>query len=151
MPLLPSPFVPPVILPGGYLIEDFTNQFSALKPLYTATAISITAVALRHASGKRNGTQEKIHNVLRQYHSRSRIPTKLLPSSANFKTLPRLSQFPVPSSPFPVPRSHLRGQPARQQRGHHHPPRRLTSAARRGTENPGPRDVPRDPLARDIC
>ena len=51
------------------------------------------AVALRLARGKRNGTQEKIHNVLRQYHSRSRIPTKLLPSSAIFKTLPRLSSF----------------------------------------------------------
>lgn len=58
LPLLPSPFVPPVILPGGYLIEDFTNQFSALKPLYTATAtaISSAAVALRLARGKRKRT-----------------------------------------------------------------------------------------------
>ena len=88
--------VAPVNLPGGYFIDDFTDQLAALKLLYTAT--SSAAVALRLARGKRNGTQEKIHNVLRQYHSRSRIPTKLLPSSSIFKTLP----LPVPRSPFPA-------------------------------------------------
>ena len=99
LPLLPSAFVPPVTLPGGYFIVDFTDQLAALKLLYTAT--SSAAVALRLARGKRNETLEKIHNLLRQYHSRSRIPTKLLPSSAIFKTLPRLSPL-SGSQPDPV-------------------------------------------------
>ena len=89
--------VAPVTLPGGYFIDDFTDQLAALKLLYTAT--SSAAVALRLARGKRNETQEKIHEVLRQY--RSRIPAEFLPGSAIFETLPRLSPLPG-STPDPV-------------------------------------------------
>ena len=55
--------------------------------------------ALRLSRGKRNETQEKIHDVIRQY--RSRIPAEFLPGSAILETLPRLSPLPG-STPDPV-------------------------------------------------
>jgi hypothetical protein len=83
---------PPIFLMNGYAVAAFETEADALKAAYKAYSNAETNLGL--ARGLRNETQDKIHEILKQY--RQRIPSEFAEGSAILATLPRLS--PVPGS-----------------------------------------------------